>query len=70
MGRLREAASEYGLELTSLDSLADGYDAAILAVNHQQFEGLGARLRDLVGESGVVYDVKASLPREVVTARL
>ena len=46
-----EAIREYGLHLISLEDLAGPYDAAILAVNHEQFAGLGPRLRELVGES-------------------
>ncbi len=65
-----EAWREYGLKLTPLEDLATPCDAAILAVNHNEFEGIGPRLRDLVGGSGVVYDVKGCLPREFVTARL
>lgn len=65
-----EATREYGLRLTELENLTDSYDAAILAVNHKQFAGLGPRLRVLVGDSGVIYDVKGCLPRGQATARL
>ena len=65
-----EAEREYGVSLTRLDDLTGPYDAVVLAVNHDQFAVIGPRLRDLVGESGVVYDVQGGLPPDIVTARL
>lgn len=65
-----EASHEYGLQLVDLEHLQGTYDAAILAVNHDQFSTIGPRLRGLVGDSGVVYDIKGRLPRDVTTARL
>ena len=47
---------------------AGPFDAAILAVAHDCFRQL--RLRDLVPEPGVVYDVKGVLPRDIIDARL
>lgn len=44
------------------------FDAAILAVAHDQFRSLD--VRTLVPEPGVVYDVKGFLPREIIDARL
>jgi UDP-N-acetyl-D-galactosamine dehydrogenase len=67
---VEEAQREYGLSLVPLEDLRAPYDAAILAVNHEQFEGIGDRLRELVGDSGVIYDVKGCLPRDIATARL
>ncbi|MBP3763056.1 MAG: nucleotide sugar dehydrogenase [Bacteroidales bacterium] len=58
---------EYGIEVVS--QLPDTeYDAAILAVAHNEFQRLD--LRRLVPQPGVVYDVKGILPRGVVDARL
>jgi UDP-N-acetyl-D-galactosamine dehydrogenase len=65
-----EAWREYGLELVPLEDLEGPYEAAILAVDHRQFAGIGDRLRELVGGTGVIYDVKGCLPRDIVTARL
>ena len=65
-----EATREYGLHISPLESLTAPYDAAILAVAHDEFAGLGPLLRELVGDSGVIYDVKMVLPRDIVTARL
>jgi UDP-N-acetyl-D-galactosamine dehydrogenase len=67
---VEEAQREYGLSLVGLEDLEAHYDAAILAVAHLQFDGIGPRLRELVGETGVIYDVKGTLPRNVATARL
>ncbi len=44
------------------------FDAAILAVAHDQFRELD--LRAMVPEPGVIYDVKGILPREIIDARL
>lgn len=64
------AAEAYGLDLVGLDAALGGtYDAAVLAVAHRDFEGIGAALRAAVG-SGVIFDVKGALPREIVNGRL
>ena len=65
-----EASHECGLKLVDLENVQGPYDAAVLAVNHDQFSSMGPRLRELVGESGVIYDVKGCLPRDVATSRL
>ena len=44
------------------------FDAAILAVAHDQFRALD--LRAMVPQPGVIYDVKGILPREIIDARL
>ena len=44
------------------------FDAAVLAVAHDQFRSLD--LRALVPQPGVIYDVKGILPREIIDARL
>jgi UDP-N-acetyl-D-galactosamine dehydrogenase len=65
-----EARRHYGLDLVTLDdALAMPFDAAILAVAHGEFAGLGPRLRALVGD-GFLFDVKALLPRDLVDDRL
>ncbi len=65
-----EAKALYGLDLISVEqALAGGYDAAVLAVAHADFVELGPALRTAVGD-GVIFDVKAVLPRELVTGRL
>ena len=57
-----DAKTEYDLDLVSLDSADTGrYHAAVLAVAHRDFTGTGPRLRELVGDNGVVFDVKGTL---------
>ena len=47
------------------------FDAAVLAVAHQQFSVLnGERIRELVPEPGVVFDVKNQLPKASVDGAL
>lgn len=66
----RAAAEAYGLDLVALDAALGGsYDAAVLAVAHSDFDDIGAALRIAVG-TGVIFDVKGALPREIVDGRL
>jgi len=44
------------------------YDVVVLAVAHEQFKNL--KIRNLLKDNGVVYDVKSFLPREIVDGRL
>jgi UDP-N-acetyl-D-galactosamine dehydrogenase len=65
------AKAEYGIDLVDADAIDDGaYDAIVLAVAHEQFRSDAARMRKIVGEDGVLFDVKAAWPRELVDARL
>lgn len=59
---------EYGIEIHSNISEQTKYSAVILAVAHEKFRELS--VRGIVGDSGVVYDVKGFLPKELVDARL
>ena len=58
---------EYGLDVVN-ELPSEKFDAVILAVAHEAFKGLD--VRDLVSDSGVVYDVKGVLDRGVVDGRL
>ena len=58
---------EYGIDVTG-EVPRGRFDAIILAVAHQEFQGLD--IRSFLKENGVVYDVKGVLPREVVDGRL
>ena len=58
---------EYGIDVVR-EIPAGKFDAVILAVAHREFQGVD--VRSLVGESGVVYDVKGVLDRDQVDARL
>ncbi|TCT22467.1 Vi polysaccharide biosynthesis UDP-N-acetylglucosamine C-6 dehydrogenase TviB [Thermomonas haemolytica] len=66
-----EARHEYGITPVSAPE-ANGYDAVILAVGHDQFRQLGGQgVRALCRpQASVVYDVKGVLPRDVVDGRL
>jgi UDP-N-acetyl-D-galactosamine dehydrogenase len=63
-----DVKNEYGIEVLKQISLDNQYSAVILAVAHEKFRGLS--IRNLVGDSGVIYDVKGVLPKEKVDARL
>lgn len=58
---------EYGLDVVN-ELPSEQFDAVILAVAHEAFKGLD--VRDLISDSGVVYDVKGVLDRGVVDGRL
>ena len=65
-----EAHHEYGLDLTE-NPARGAYDAVVLAVAHDTFLQAGAgALRALCKRGGVLFDVKAALPREAVDDRL
>ncbi len=61
-----EVQHEYGVDV--VNTLPNGkFEAAILAVAHNEFKNLD--IRSLVN-GGVVYDVKGILPKEIVDSRL
>ena len=61
------AEHEYGL--TVINELpADRFDAAIMAVAHNEFKSLD--ITSIVKHNAVIYDVKGILPREIVDGRL
>lgn len=59
---------EYGIDV--VNSLPEGekYDAVVLAVAHNEF--LSLDVTSLVAETGVIYDVKGILPKEIIDGRL
>ena len=59
---------EYGLEVVNRLPEGEKYDAAIAAVAHKAFEGLD--IAALLKPNHVIFDVKATLPRSEVDARL
>jgi UDP-N-acetyl-D-galactosamine dehydrogenase len=63
-----EVKHEYGIEILTKISEDSQYSAVILAVAHEKFRRI--TIRDLVCESGVIYDVKGILPKSQVDARL
>ena len=65
-----ECRHEYGLELTERPQEGT-YDAVVLAVAHAEFAAMGAAAIRRLGKSEMVlYDVKGTLPRALVDARL
>jgi len=69
-----EVRHEYGLTLmpqlegTSCGSNGKGFCAVVLAVAHHEFKTLD--IRSIVGEQGVVYDVKNLIDKQCVDGRL
>lgn len=59
---------EYGIDIITEIPKGEKYDAVINAVAHEQFSNLD--IRSLCVESAVIYDVKGTLPREIIDARL
>lgn len=62
-----EVMHEYGLE-TSTKTPFKKYDAVVLAVSHKEFENLN--IKNLLSESGIIYDVKGILNKEEGVKRL
>lgn len=68
-----EVQREYNLSLTTSDQqLATGeYDAVVLAVAHNEFKAMGSeKIRGLLADNGVLYDIKYVLPKDEVDGRL
>jgi UDP-N-acetyl-D-galactosamine dehydrogenase len=62
-----EVMHEYNIEL--IDSLQENkYNAVIHAVSHKEFQSI--IIKELLFDNGVIYDVKAVLPKEMVDGRL
>ena len=59
---------EYGLEVVNELPAGEKFDAAIAAVAHREFQGLD--IASLLKPNHVIFDVKATLPRSEVDARL
>ena len=62
---------EYKIELakSNLNNLKGQFDAILLAVAHNEFKNIN--IRSLLNkETGVIYDVKGILPKEMIDARL
>lgn len=62
----KEVKREYGIDL--IDVPKGPYESIILAVRHKAFEVLD--LNKLKNEKSVVFDLKAFLPKDQITARL
>lgn len=55
---------------TFLAEPAERFAAAVIAVGHQQFIDVAERIRNSLGLSCPIFDVKSAFPRHLVTARL
>ena len=64
-----DVVREYGFPLVGKEQLeADGYDAVVLAVAHEEFKSLD--VAKLKKENGVIYDVKSFLDPGIIDGRL
>ena len=59
---------EYDIEITNILPENELFDAAILAVSHNEFSNLN--LKSLMKDKSVIYDVKGFLERDIVDGRL
>ncbi len=60
---------EYGIDLiSSKNDIKKKYDGIIIAVSHQEFKEIN--LDDFVADTNVVFDVKATLPKDKSHTRL
>ena len=59
---------EYGIDIVNYLPENESFDAAILAVSHNEFSNLN--LKSLMKEKSVIYDVKGFLDRDIVDGRL
>lgn len=68
----RRVEEEYGIRIrhTGLESLHGRFDAVILGVAHEAFQGVDVRKFLQNPSEGVVYDVKGVLPKDAIDARL
>lgn len=66
-----QVSHEYGIAISNekIDNLKGKFDAVILGVAHNEFKGINIR-EFLFEESGVVYDVKGILDRNLIDGRL
>ncbi len=60
-----EVAKEYGI---SLAPITGKYEAVVLAVAHEEFKPFD--FKDFTMPASVLFDLKATLPKENVDARL
>ena len=61
-------AHEYGIDITTSLPEEQKFDAVVLAVAHKDF--LGTDWRNKLKKSGIIYDVKGCLDKNMVDARL
>ena len=59
---------EYGIDIVNYLPENESFDAAILAVSHNEFSNLN--LKSFMKDKSVIYDVKGFLERDIVDGRL
>lgn len=59
---------EYGIDIVNVLPIGEKYDAVVLGVAHKEFMSLD--IKNLVNNSGIVYDVKGILDRSIIDGRL
>ena len=59
---------EYGIDIVNYLPENESFDAAILAVSHNEFSNLN--LKSLMKDKSVIYDVKGFLDRNIIDGRL
>lgn len=62
----QEVMHEYGISM--IEKPEGIYSAVILAVSHNQF--MSMNIKNLVGKTGIIFDVKSALPKENIDGRL
>lgn len=67
LANIETVETEYNIRITN-DKPEGKYDAVIMAVAHDMFEGLD--INGLLTEHAIVYDVKSVLPRDIAEGRL
>jgi len=66
----RDVAEEYGIDISNEPAMAE-YDAVVIAVAHNHFKEMGsAGVRRLLGQNGVLFDVKGIFPIDESDLRL
>lgn len=63
-----EVKHEYSIDIVNKLDVTNCYDAIVLGVSHNEFKKLD--LRSLLKNSGVIYDVKGILDRNIIDGRL
>ncbi|RZK48103.1 MAG: nucleotide sugar dehydrogenase [Pedobacter sp.] len=66
--KTEECEHEYGWPCVNVIDVSKKYDAVILTVAHKEFEGLD--LDKLTQSNRVIYDVKGTLPKQIIDVRL
>jgi len=66
--KAEDVMKEYNIPIISSIPAGKKYDSVVLAVAHNDF--MGVNWRDHVKQTGIIYDVKGCLEKDMVNARL